>query len=374
MGENIMNLLSRFVASIFALCVATSALAQNVSLRLISPAKNAHYTACSDIDVSAEATVQTGSVKRVEFYINGARFKSVTKAPYETTWTAVPDGIYELYAKGVDDSNAEISTEPFFIYVGKTVPGNVIINGEFNCALSPWFLDNYVNAVSTITLVPDLGLTDDAPGVMVEIQNQGDQPWAIQLMQPFKTKAGHTYEVTFWAQADAPKPITVDVNKNYDDYAALYSNAVTIDQLDLYGPLTFTATTDDNNLMFKFVLGGNTTSFFLDAVVVIDKEWTEVKHSSPTAASFSLMQNFPNPFNPQTTIAYDLKKSGAVVLSIYNILGENVTSFNAVEPSGQHAFIWDGLDENGRECPSGVYIYRLRTANGTLTKKMHLLR
>jgi hypothetical protein len=373
--KNIMKVLSRFVASVIALCLATSALAQNMSLRLTSPAKNDHYAACSDINVSAEATMQTGAVKRVEFYINGTRLKSVTKAPYETVWAAVPDGIYEVYAKGVDDSDAEISTEPIFVYVGNTMPGNVIINGEFTCALFPWFLDNYVNAVSTISLVPDLGLTNDAPGVMVEIQNQGDQPWAIQLMQPFKTKAGHTYEVTFWAQADEAKAITVDVNRNYDDYAALYSNAVTVDQLDLYGPLTFTATTDDDNLMFKFVIGGNTISFYLDAVVVIDKEWSEVQHASPQGAtSFNLMQNYPNPFNPQTTIAYELQKSGAVSLAIFNILGEKVTSFDAVEQAGQHSFTWNGTDRSGRQCPSGVYIYRLNTESGALTKKMHLLR
>lgn len=364
----------RTFAVVFLLCTVVPSPAQNMSLRLTSPAKNARFVVCNDILLSAEASVQTGQVKTVEFYINGAKFKADTKAPYETTWPSVPDGIYELFVKGIEDDGAVTFTEPIFVYVGNTAPGNAIINGEFNCALSPWFLDNYVNAVSTCTMALDLGLTDDPPGVIIDIQNQGDQTWAIQLMQPFKIKAGHTYEVSFWAQADGPKAISVAISKNYDDYAPLFNTDIVVDQLDKFGPFIYTPTADDNNLMFKFVLGGNTISFYLDAVVVIDKEWTSIKVSEPVTSSFDLMQNFPNPFNPQTTITYSLENSGLVELAIYNIIGAKVNSATAVEQAGHHTFIWNGADKSGESCPSGVYIYQLRTATGFLSKKMHLLR
>ena len=250
----------------------------------------------------------------------------------------------------------------------------MIINGEFNCGLSPWFLDNYVNAQSTALIVPDLWLTDDSSGVLVEIQNQGDEFWAIQLMQPFQIQEGHTYEVTFAAQADAPKEIHIDISKNYDDYAPLHSFTVTVDQADVYGPFTFTAAADDDNLMFKFVLGGNTIPIEIDAVNVIDQQWTTVTTAAQPEKSFALFQNYPNPFNPTTTISYALDTPELVTLSIFNIMGQKIKSFSSIKTTGQHTFVWDGAMSNGADAPSGVYIYRLDTEQGALSKKMHLLR
>ncbi|RPH99541.1 MAG: T9SS C-terminal target domain-containing protein [Calditrichaeota bacterium] len=360
---------------ILLFCVAASISAQNVNLKLTDPVKNARYDVCSDIRLAAEVTVQTGSVKNVEFYINGKKFKTITKSPYEIMWPAVPDGMYELYAKASDTLGESVATEPILITVGAEKPGNVIINGEFNCALSPWFLDNYVNAVSTCTIVPDLLLTDDSSGVVIEIQNQGDQFWAVQLMQPFKVKAGHTYEATFTAQADEAKNIYLDISKNYDDYSPLFSFNIDVEELDTYGPFTFEPTADDENLMFKFVLGGNTISFYLDAVVVIDKQWTTAEHAAAsTELDFKLHQNYPNPFNPQTTISYTLEKSGLAELTIFDTLGRRVTDYSAFQPSGDHGYTWDGRDALGRMCASGLYIYQLRTDQGNQVKKMHLLR
>jgi hypothetical protein len=250
----------KFQTVFILLSAVAAALAQNMTIQLTSPAKNDHFNACSDIRLAVDAFVQTGLVKQVDFYINGTRSRTDTKAPYEYVWKSVPDGIYEISATGIDDQGIATSTRPIFIYVGTVQPGNIIINGEFNCALLPWRLDNYVNAKSTCTLVPDLWLTDDSSGVSIDIQNQGDEVWAIQLMQPFKIKAGHTYVISFVAQAAEAKDITVDISKNYDDYAPLQSTPFTVDQLDTYGPFTFVAAADDDNLMFKFVLGGNTIS------------------------------------------------------------------------------------------------------------------
>ncbi len=358
--------------TLLIIALAGVAAGQSITVRMASPVKNGRYPLCQDVLLAAEVTA-TGSVKQVEFYVNGSRFKTVTKAPYETVIPSAREGMYEIYARGVAQDGSSATTEPYYIYVGNIEPGNVIINGDFNCGLTPWFLDNYVNAHSKVTVVPDLSLTNDLPGVIVEIENQGDQFWAIQLMQPFKIKAGHSYEITFWAQADAPKDIYVDINKNYGDYSQLYSKKVTVDQLDLYGPYTFDAGVDDDNLMFKFVLGGNTTTFYLDGVKVIDKQWTGVEAAYEPAA-FSLFTNYPNPFNASTTIVYELNNNGPVELEIFDILGKRVFRRAAVEAAGRHFLNWNGLDESGRPCPSGLYLCRLCSIDGSSTRKMSLLR
>ena len=84
----------------------------------------------------------------------------------------------------------------------------------------------------------------------------------------------------------------------------------------------------------------------------------------------TLHQNFPNPFNPQTSIQYTLPSSQHVVLTIHNVMGQSVAMLvDKVQPSGSYTMTWDAQDK-----PSGVYYYRLRTGVGIIVKKMLLLR
>jgi len=86
---------------------------------------------------------------------------------------------------------------------------------------------------------------------------------------------------------------------------------------------------------------------------------------------FELSQNFPNPFNPMTTIRYALPEKANVRLTIYNMLGKEVrTLVNEVEEAGYKSVIWDGLDQYGRSLSTGVYIYRIQAGNFTQTRKM----
>ena len=88
-----------------------------------------------------------------------------------------------------------------------------------------------------------------------------------------------------------------------------------------------------------------------------------------------LDQNFPNPFNPNTSIAFGLKAGGFVNLSIYNAAGQLVAVLvNESRSAGPYAAVWNGKAENGTPAASGVYFYRLITEEFRETKKMVLLR
>ncbi len=90
---------------------------------------------------------------------------------------------------------------------------------------------------------------------------------------------------------------------------------------------------------------------------------------------FSLHQNFPNPFNPTTRIHYDLSMAGPVTLSIYNALGQHVSTLvSDTQNAGPHVVVWDGRDRSGRALASGVYFCRLRVGRQTRTIKMALVR
>ena len=89
----------------------------------------------------------------------------------------------------------------------------------------------------------------------------------------------------------------------------------------------------------------------------------------------SLMNNYPNPFNPETKINYSLAEDGNVELTVYNIKGQKVrTLINNNVEAGEHSVIWNGNDEKGNKVSSGVYFYSLRTEGGVLNKKMLLLK
>ncbi len=87
------------------------------------------------------------------------------------------------------------------------------------------------------------------------------------------------------------------------------------------------------------------------------------------------LSNFPNPFNPSTTIRFDLPKDSDVTLSIYNIKGQKVKSLvNEKLEMGRYNIRWDGDDATGKQMSSGVYLYRLEAGGHTKVKKMLLLK
>lgn len=90
---------------------------------------------------------------------------------------------------------------------------------------------------------------------------------------------------------------------------------------------------------------------------------------------FVLAQNFPNPFNPETTIRFGLPHDTHVKIFIVDLMGREVrTLIDGAMKTGYHAVIWDGKDGFGHEAPSGIYLYHLRTENFHGWKKLTLVR
>lgn len=91
--------------------------------------------------------------------------------------------------------------------------------------------------------------------------------------------------------------------------------------------------------------------------------------------SYSLDQNYPNPFNPTTQVPFALPVAGHVELTVFNVLGQKVTTLvNGEYPAGNHVVEWDGHDADGQQVSSGVYFYRIASNNFTDAKKMMLLK
>ncbi len=90
---------------------------------------------------------------------------------------------------------------------------------------------------------------------------------------------------------------------------------------------------------------------------------------------YDLHQNFPNPFNPQTLIKYDLPEAANVRLEVFNILGQKVTTLvNQFEAAGPKSVVWDGTDGRGAKVASGIYFYKIAAGDFLATKKMMLVK
>jgi len=110
---------------------------------------------------------------------------------------------------------------------------------------------------------------------------------------------------------------------------------------------------------------------------------TEPIYISVNAVSNSLevipenlqLRNYPNPFNPVTSIYFNLVKSEEVHLEVYDMKGKKIkTLLNSVIDAGEHLVIWNGDHDDGSQAASGIYLYKLRSGRASSTKKMILMK
>ena len=100
-----------------------------------------------------------------------------------------------------------------------------------------------------------------------------------------------------------------------------------------------------------------------------------LQNNIQTITSFNLFHNYPNPFNPSTTISYQISEKTRVNLTVYNINGQIVKTLdNNVQERGLHCNVWDGTDSLGEKVASGIYLYRLNAGNFSKTQKMTFMR
>ena len=138
----------------------------------------------------------------------------------------------------------------------------------------------------------------------------------------------------------------------------------TLPDVQLWNGWIYNTWTVDPTSGYKYDIWANIISWD-NPTEVSDKELTQVP------ASFVLGQNYPNPFNPSTTISYSLQKSGAVNLTIYDMLGREIRSIvNEFQNAGTYA-----VNFNPNEHSSGIYFYKLQVGSDFVeTKKMMFLR
>ncbi|MFC1650418.1 T9SS type A sorting domain-containing protein [Candidatus Latescibacterota bacterium] len=125
--------------------------------------------------------------------------------------------------------------------------------------------------------------------------------------------------------------------------------------------------------MLSFEKASVVNSYFLREDII--GESITIVDSGDIPSEFALVQNFPNPFNPSTTIEFSVPQSGHVSIMIYDILGRNVkTLVSDVYDAGNHSAVWNATDMNGNLVANGVYFYTIEAGNFHTSRRMMFMK
>ena len=137
--------------------------------------------------------------------------------------------------------------------------------------------------------------------------------------------------------------------------------------------------TDSNSYYLQFEDGENIQLIDEGSKIVINKNLKKLTLFNPynliLPDRFSISNNYPNPFNPETRFTVEIPYKEEVEISVYNILGEKIfTIFNGILQSGFHDFAWDGMSENGVRLSSGLYFLFLKSKTISVAHRLILLK
>jgi hypothetical protein len=217
---------------------------------------------------------------------------------------------------------------------------------------------------------PDGTVDTLAPAVAIQVPTGGDTIQGAELDTLHFTVAEHSLDAV-------PPPITMRL---LDGGIEIWSDTTTPEVSGLY---EFVLTVPDVYTT-QATLAVEVVDHFGAAGSAVTADFTILSSLSaaPTSevpAANRLEANYPNPFNPSTTLRFALKQGAHVDLSVYDLAGRRIAILAAGEhPTGVHAAVWDGRDMAGRTQSSGLYLARLRirgpAGEEVLMRRMTLLK
>ncbi|MFC1490102.1 T9SS type A sorting domain-containing protein [Candidatus Latescibacterota bacterium] len=171
--------------------------------------------------------------------------------------------------------------------------------------------------------------------------------------------------------------LPIEVTLPYNE-ALLANMGITTDDIGMYY-LTDTGELDENGITDLVIDEENglihAKVAHLSDVVIAEKPAVPSSVSENMPIGFSLMANYPNPFNPTTTISFNTAELSNVNVSIYNMLGQHVkTLVNEIKPAGTYSVVWNGRNESGAAVTSGMYLYRFEAGSYSESRKLMLMK
>jgi hypothetical protein len=318
----------------------------------------------------APANLRDRDITAFKIYKDNAYLATVAQDVFTYTDTNVAGGLHTYYVTAMYGTNESLASNVATVYVLPTGYAEIEYNdgtpeqgytvGSSN-SMAVKFVHNYEATIKFVKIyVASVG---NSPMIIriFDDNGPGGLPGANHLTQ-------FTYAATSIVQGwnYIPVPTGSDITiMDGSFYIALYeySNASTIG-LD----------TNNNGQSYTRTAAGwaplTLGELMIHAIVQNGGVGADDNVVAPIVFAAS---NYPNPFNPVTSISYSVPKDGQATLAIYNMKGQVVrTLLNSSVKAGNYSVSWNGTDDKGIAVASGVYFYRLTSDNKTITKKMLL--
>jgi|GEM_PF-6633664 len=257
-----------------------------------------------------------------------------------------------------------LGTACLFLFSGLYAQDPVFYE-EFDDGMGSWWVGFQEGGEGTFG-IDGSGVLSGANSLMIEIVNGGTYEWSVQALGKVNLEQDKTYNLYFQAISDVPIDVAVVISQQVDPWATYARFPHRIDDTQVYfGPYTWKCNRSDGSFDVKWTLGRHDNVLvFIDSVVVVEHVDTaagccpDVPAALPRACV--LGPNYPNPFNPSTTIPYLLSERADVSLDVYDLGGRFVrTLVRDAQGPGAYQAVWDGTDRTGRAVSSGVYLCRL---------------
>lgn len=171
-----------------------------------------------------------------------------------------------------------------------------------------------------------------------------------------------TYGSSVWGEYGFYDAFNPEENWYADSYLA-------IDQ----GPIIVMIENYRTGLLWDLFMANPEVQPMLSAIGFVPDSTTSVDDNNYSVDDFHLVGNYPNPFNPNTTIVFNLPQKQNVIVTIYNQLGEKINEIiNEELPAGENKIVWNGLNESNKSVSSGIYLYKISSDSKSLYGKMIL--
>jgi thiol-disulfide isomerase/thioredoxin len=275
---------------------------------------------------------------------------------------------YENTAASARDSYYNISGYPTCVFDGTTPYVGGSPNQSIYSALLPIYNEKIqINSPFTIQL--NTVASDDTYNLLVTINKLGQIDASNLKLHLALTESGiqenwqGQTELHFVERLMAP-----DANGTSLDFSA--GNEIQI-PLDI---TTQTAWNLDELEVVAFIQDPATKMVYQGTKAMLNEIGGVKANHTVTPAQFSV-SNYPNPFNPTTTIQLNIAQDAPVQLHVYNLRGQKVATLaNETLQAGTHNFTWNGMDDDNQSVSSGMYFYKAQVGSSSQTHKMLLLK
>ncbi len=333
-----------------------------------------------DLIINATASDADGVVATVEFYNGSEYLGEDTTAPYSFTWASVPDGCYDIIARATDD-NGSFGTDTVDVTVGAGCGQEPFLGSPFALPTKIEVEDFDIGGegIAYHDIYPGNNGGQYRPDEDVDIETCYDAGggygvgWVSQGewleytvnvpvtgQYTIETRisslsGGGIFHLEFGG-VDKTGDIDVPVTGGWQTWASVFATATLESGTQT---MRFAATTDGFNINYFDILA---------EVTAVSSDLQQVR--------CELLPCFPNPFNPTTSIRYDVHEPTSVSLSVYDVKGQLIRTLVAAETvsAGRYEVIWNGDNAAGQPVAAGVYFCRLQTEYYWDTVRMTLVK